>query len=301
MGQRTDRLTPVSKSYDTVDGVFHYLDWGGHGPLAHFSHATGLCAGVYTPLARLLTDRLRFIGMDDRGHGRTRATADPEILRSWHTFASDLEFFFEQFGESVIAMGHSRGAVASLLLAVRRPDLINALVLIDPTILPYSWMWWWFLAKKTGVARWVPIAATAAKRRYIWPDRESILENFRRKPVFRSWQDGFLEAYIDYGTEPAENGRVKLCCHPSWEARAFATCNHDVWRYINRIQQPTLLLYGSDSDICLPSAVRRFAKYVPHAEVREFKQTSHFVPMERPSEVTAAIIEFLNHHNGFFN
>jgi pimeloyl-ACP methyl ester carboxylesterase len=33
-------------------------------------------------------------------------------------------------------MGHSRGATASLLLAGKRPDLIRALVLIDPTILP---------------------------------------------------------------------------------------------------------------------------------------------------------------------
>ena len=194
MGQRNDRLAPVSKKFNTVDGEFHCLDWGGTGPLAHFSHATGLCAGVYAPLARQLTDSFRLVSMDDRGHGRTRATADPDKLQSWHTFASDLEFYFEQLDEPVIAMGHSRGAVASLLLAAKRPELISALVLIDPTILPFSWMWWWYLAKKTGATRWVPIVATAAKRRYLWPDREAILENYRRKSVFRTWQTGFLEA-----------------------------------------------------------------------------------------------------------
>jgi pimeloyl-ACP methyl ester carboxylesterase len=285
---------PVSKSFDAPDGTFHYLDWGGTGPAAHFSHATGLCAGVYTPLIGELTGRLHLIGMDDRGHGRTKAAADPKQLKSWNTFASDLEFFFERLDGPLIGIGHSRGAVASLLLAVRRPDLISALVLIDPTILPLSWMWWWYLAKKTGAARWVPIAATAARRRYRWPSRESILENYRRKAVFRSWQEGFLEAYIDYGTEPAEDGGIQLCCRPAWEARAFATCNHDVWRYIQRIEQPTLLLFGAGSDICLPAAVKRFVRCVPHAEVRAFERTSHFVPMERPREVAAAINTFLD-------
>jgi pimeloyl-ACP methyl ester carboxylesterase len=294
MGWRNDLLIPVSRSFDASDGTFHYLDWGGKGPPAHFSHATGLCAGAYTPLIGELDGRLHFLGMDDRGHGRTRAAADPKKLKSWNTFASDLAFFFEQFDKPVIAMGHSRGAVASLLLAVRRPDLISALVLIDPTILPLSWMWWWYLAKKTGVARWVPIAATAARRRYRWPNRESILENYRQKTVFRSWQEGFLEAYVDYGTEPAEDGGIQLCCHPAWEARAFATCNHDVWRYIHRIEQPTLLLFGDTSDICLPAAVKRFARCAPHAEIRALERTSHFVPMERPREVATAITAFLN-------
>ncbi|MGD8990417.1 MAG: hypothetical protein PVI00_03070, partial [Desulfobacterales bacterium] len=39
-----------------------------------------------------------------------------------------------------------------------------ALVLIDPTILPFSWMWWWYVFKLTGLTRFVPIVATAAKR-----------------------------------------------------------------------------------------------------------------------------------------
>ena len=28
------------------DGPFHYINWGGAGPLAHISHATGFCAGM---------------------------------------------------------------------------------------------------------------------------------------------------------------------------------------------------------------------------------------------------------------
>ena len=69
--------------FSGADGKFHFIDWGGEGPLAHFSHATGLCAGTYAPLAERLGTRLRVIGMDDRGHGRTRAPADPHQLKNW--------------------------------------------------------------------------------------------------------------------------------------------------------------------------------------------------------------------------
>jgi pimeloyl-ACP methyl ester carboxylesterase len=153
--------------FQATDGDFHFIDWGGSGPLAHFSHATGLCAGTYTPLAQRLNSHLRVLGMDDRGHGMTKAPANPHKLKNWDIFVKDLEPFFEHLGEPVIAMGHSRGAAVSLLLAVKRPELIRALVLIDPTILPLSWMWWWYLAQKTGLARLVPIVATAARRRSV--------------------------------------------------------------------------------------------------------------------------------------
>jgi len=275
------------------DGDFHYIDWGGNGPIAHFSHATGLCASVYTPFAQQLNDELHLIGMDDRGHGKTSASADPDKLRDWDIFADDMACFFEHLGHPVIAMGHSRGAAASLLLAVRRPDLVSALVLIDPTILPFSWMWWWYLAKKTGLASRVPIVATAAKRKNNWPNRQAVLESYRRKAVFHSWQDGFLEAYVADGTSQTDNGTVKLCCEPAWEARCFAVCPHDIWRHVPLLKQPTLVLYGADSDTFLASAVRRFKSAVPQAIFQRFENTGHFVPMQRPEESARAILSFL--------
>jgi pimeloyl-ACP methyl ester carboxylesterase len=124
--------------FKTPEGGFHYIDWGGSGPAAHFAHATGFCAEAYTPLADRLNARMRVLGMDDRGHGRTRVSADPRNLKGWDVFVEDQEKFFEHLCEPVIAMGHSRGGVASLLLAVKRPDLIRALILLDPTILSLS-------------------------------------------------------------------------------------------------------------------------------------------------------------------
>ena len=282
-----------NKLFKTADGNFNIIDWGGSGPRTHISHATGLCANTYTPLAERLRSHLQVIGMDDRGHGKTSAAADPSNLRNWDIFVDDLAHFFEHLNEPVIAMGHSRGATASMLLAVKRPELIRALVLIDPTILPFSSMWWWYLAKKSGVARRVPIVATAAKRRYIWPDRQSILQSFRNKAVFSTWQKGFLEGYIEGGTEETEDGKIRLSCAPAWESRCFAVCPHDVWRFIPRLQQPTLVLYGATSDTFLAPAARRFKSKVPSAKMVPLNGTGHFVPMDRPDDTADIILNFL--------
>jgi pimeloyl-ACP methyl ester carboxylesterase len=286
-------------TFQGTDGKFHFVDWGGKGPLAHFAHATGLCAGTYTPLAERLTPYLKILGMDDRGHGGTKAPANPQELKNWDIFVDDLERFVENLGEPVIAMGHSRGATVSLLLAIKRPDLIRKLILIDPTILPFSWMWWWYIAKLTGLARFVPIIATAAKRRSEWPDQKSMLETYQVKPVFQTWQDGFLDAYTKDGTVKAEDGMIRLCCHPSWESKCFAVCPHDIWRYVSRLQKPALVLYGAESDTFLASAAKRFKAKVPGAALRCFKDAGHFVPMQRPDETVKVILDFLKDEKVF--
>ena len=54
-------MSRTDYTFHGPDGEFHYIDWGGSGPMAHFAHATGLCAGVYTPLAnRLRSIKVKF-------------------------------------------------------------------------------------------------------------------------------------------------------------------------------------------------------------------------------------------------
>jgi pimeloyl-ACP methyl ester carboxylesterase len=283
---------------DTPRGQFHVIDWGGPEgqPLALIDHATGFCAGMYAPLAELLRPHLRVVGLDDRGHGRTRAPADPRRLKNWFTFADDLAGVIETRGEPVVMIGHSRSGTAGVFTAVRRPELIQALILLDPTILPWGWMGWWWLAKKVGLARRVPIAHRAARRRAVWPDRTTMLAAYDGKSAFKDWRPGWLTAYVAQCTEPDPGGKIRLSCDPAWEARAFAVCSHEVWRYVPRIGCPTLLLYGDRSDTFRPAAARRFARIAPEAEVVALTDTSHFVPMERPEECRDRIFDFLRRH-----
>ena len=284
---------PLDHTFPGRDGEFHFLDWGGSGPLLHLAHATGYCAAVYTPLAERLTPRFRVVGLDDRGHGKTKVPADPRKLKNWNIFMEDLAAFVRRQESPIVAVGHSRGGTASLLLAAQYPELVRALILIDPTILPFSWMWWWGLAKKIGVARFVPIAYRAAKRRKVWPDRESIFQSYQRKESMKRWDEAFLKAYVEEGTRETSDGQITWRCDPAWESRCFSTCPHDVWRFVPRVRCPTLVIYGRKSDTFLKPAAERFKRKLPSAELVGMENTSHFVPMERPEETAAVILNFL--------
>ena len=248
----------------------------------------------YGPLAKRLGSRLRVIGMDDRGHGTTAAPADAEKLRNWDVFANDLERFFEYLNEPVIAMGHSRGAVTSMMVVIKRPDLVRAMILIDPTILAPSLNLLLLMTQKAGLTGFIPIVSGAAHRKRVWPDQQTILDAYRTKPSFSAWKDGFLEGYVADCAKKTEDGTITLCCEPAWEAQCFAVCPTDVWHVLPRLQVPTLVLYGSQSDVFVSSSARKFRRKVPHAVFQRFEQTSHFVPMERPDETAEAILRFLN-------
>ena len=281
------------RQYHGRGGNFHYIDWGGRGHLAHFSHATGLCAAVYTPLVQHLTGNLHVVGMDDRGHGRTTAAAATKRLKGWDIFARDMERFFDPFDAPFVAMGHSRGAVSSLRLAYKRPDLVRALVLVDPTILSKSSMGYIYLLKKSGLIRFVPIAARAAKRRDVWPDLATIHAAYRKKRMFRNWDPDCLDGYLEDGTQGNGDGQIRLSCTPAWESRCFSVYPHDLWRFIPRIKQPLLVVYGGRSDTFRKQAAQQLKRALPQARFVCFEQSGHFVPMEKPKDVALAILDFI--------
>jgi pimeloyl-ACP methyl ester carboxylesterase len=80
-------------------------------------------------LAHLRTRR-RTLAPDLRGHGRTGRSGDDY---STERHAADLEQFIERLipGPAVL-IGHSMGASVISVLSARRPDLVHALVSIDP-------------------------------------------------------------------------------------------------------------------------------------------------------------------------
>jgi len=286
-------MTRHDHTINGLDGDFHYIDWGGSGPLTHIAHATGLCAGLYTPWAERLRSHLRVTGIDLRGHGRTEAQADPTQLKNWNVFYDDLEWFLESLDQPVVAIGHALGGTASLVVATRRPDLVSALILIEPGIMPPSWRPWVFLAQKTGLSGYVPFVTRASKRKNTWPDSQSARISLQSKGPFRQWKEEFLEAYLTEGMEETELGGERLLCDPEWEGRCLAMAPYDVWGYVPRLTAPTLVLYGALSTTFLPSVVTRFRTRVPQAVIKGFEETGHFVPMERPDESAEVVLQFL--------
>jgi pimeloyl-ACP methyl ester carboxylesterase len=107
----------------------HYEDTGGDGPAVVFSHGLFMDETMFDPQVAALRDRYRCIAWDERGHGQTGDTTEP--FTYWDS-AEDLAALLGSLGvERAVLAGMSQGGFLSLRCALRHPELVRALILID--------------------------------------------------------------------------------------------------------------------------------------------------------------------------
>ena len=106
-------------------------------------HGYGEHLGLYEALARRLTaDGHAVHAMDAVGHGRS--DGERAIISSWDHFVDDARQLAELAGgrhpgRPLVVVGHSGGAVAGYLLALRSPGIARALVLSAALLRPLAW------------------------------------------------------------------------------------------------------------------------------------------------------------------
>nr|MBC7244371.1 alpha/beta hydrolase [Chloroflexota bacterium] len=282
---------PETKLLRSPSGI-PYVDWGGQGPLVHFAHANGFPPGTYSAFVKLLIPQFHVLGMECRA---LWGNQDPAQFRHWRELGDDLaRFLLEMQWHGVVAIGHSLGAVTSLLCAVAHAELIRALVLIDPVILPPHLAPVWALAMSLRLNRRAHLPTGARRRRMEWPNKEVLFRAYRAAPVFARWQDDFLRDYITSGTKEHPSGSVYLRYPREWEARIFETVPPDVWLDIPRLRRlPLLVIRGQHSDTYTKSAMRWMQWLLPHGRFLEIEGADHFVPMSKPEETAEAIRSFV--------
>jgi pimeloyl-ACP methyl ester carboxylesterase len=67
----------------------------------------------------------------------------------------------------------------------------------------------------------------------------------------------------------------------------------DVTSMLPKINVPTLILVGSDDAISTAAEMRTIAQAIPNSRLIEIPAAGHMTTMEKPEEVNAALIEFL--------
>lgn len=273
------------------DGMnLSYLDSGGEKPILHFYHANGFPVSVYLPLLIRLTDSFRVIALGLRGQDAQTAGDT-----SWHDIAGDLiRFLDEKKIGPVFGVGHSVGSVATILAAVRRPDLFTKILLIDPVLLPYKAVFGHAMRGLLGRKSQLVSAQRARARRSHWTDRQEMYAYLQSKSLFRGFQESFLRSYVTYGAKPAEQGGVELLCPPEAEARIFENYPLDIWFQIRRLRTLSLIIRGENSDVLLPRTVERFCASATNARSYLMKDAGHLIPMEQPDALITVIEEFCN-------
>ncbi len=268
-----------------------WRDWGGSGPALHFAHANGFPPGTYRKLIDELTNHHHVFSMAARP---LWPDSRPRVLRDWSPLVEDLRAELDRRGvRGIVGVGHSLGAVISLLAAAADPGLFSTVVAIDPIIFTGTRSLFWGTAKKLGLGGRIRLVRGALRRRVQWTDRDEARATYSSKSVFSSWDPEVLDDYLDVGIVDLPDGGVQLRYPREWEARIFAVAPHDLWGELRKVSVPTLFVQGECSDTFLDAARARVEREVPGSRAVVIVDSSHFVPMERPAELAQVIEEFL--------
>ncbi len=280
------------------------FDLGGNGTPLHFLHANGYPPECYEPLLGLLQKQYHVFGM------KLRPLWDgtkPDDLQDWHPLSDDLLRFLTDRAsttlseERVIGVGHSIGGIVTLRAAMRDPKKFRAIVLLDPVLFIPSFLVGWNILRALGLGDKVhPLIAGTKKRRRTFDNLETVFRGYRSRPIFRYMSDDGLRAYIKGITQQKADGAYELVYSPEWEARIYLTGlrDFDLWRELPKLEVPTLIIRGAETDTFMEKAERLVTKKNPKIQVVTMKNATHILPLEHPQEVANIINNFLTVEGG---
>lgn len=247
-------------------------------------HANGFNALTYRHILEPLAAHFRILAPDMRGHGASTLPAIVKDRTGWDDFRDDLLAMLQTLAiEGAVLSGHSLGGTTCLSAAPQARNRVRRLVLLDPVIPPRGPM---------ALDSEHDLIAGARRRRAHFPDRASVLAAYAHRKAFAGWAGGMLADYVEAGFVDAPEGGVRLACAPAWEASTYALAPAvDVWPALQHPPCPVeILIAESDSTCRIEGEAERVSRKISS---RVIADASHFLPMERPDLVVAALADAL--------
>jgi pimeloyl-ACP methyl ester carboxylesterase len=252
-----------------VNGAAIHVGQHGSGIPVVLIHGGLLSSAMWEPLLPTLTNDLRVITPDSRGHGRS---TDPAGLMSFPQIADDVAVLISELGlDRPVVGGYSDGGQVALELGARHPDVAGAL------IVGAAYPDW----TSTGI-------------REIW--RELLGADASNAPDL---------AHLD--TSLGESADYLKSLHPGGEARWQRLVEQTAPMWLDyegltdddlrRIHVPTLVFVGDrDTEFTLDLTLSLY-EALPNAEVAVCPDADHPAPIgARAGVFAAAIRDFVGRH-----
>lgn len=239
--------------------------------------------------------RFRAIAYSCRYHW-PNAPAPPDAEHSVAVHVEDLAALIRTLAaEPAHLVGNSFGGLLCLLVAIRAPELVRSLVLLEPFVLPFFASLPPRPLELLGLAVRHPRTAAAVVRfgaRGLGPAQSA----FERGDLERG-----LRLFIDAALGPSGVGRMTAArrqqARDNLETFAaqltrtqFALLDR---RALRRLSAPALLLDGAQSPPLMRLLMDRLQELLPRAERVEIANASHDAHVDNPDAVTGAILHFL--------
>jgi pimeloyl-ACP methyl ester carboxylesterase len=240
-------------------------------------HGLGTGRANFDLIRPHLTRRLRVYDLDLPGYGDSETPSRP---RSIEEFAVDVAEFIEALDLAPAHVhGGSMGGHVALVLAARRPELVDRLVITCSS------------GRHDNAARmmfrtWRTAAADGGAALAELTSLQGFSRGFWDRPEAAATVDAFVTALST--TTPNEFLR-DLTALEGVELEAEAA----------RIRAPTLLL-GADEDVMTPVhaassgvGMADLQKLIPGAELHVLQDCGHFITIERPEDTATAIADWV--------
>ena len=241
-----------------------------------------------------LSDSYRLIYYDQRGRGLSADGVQPEDV----TLTSDIEDIDRVRQhyklDSVVLLGHSWGTVLALEYALRFPQRVSGMVLMNPA--PASTEDYkqlrkeWLEKRPQDMARRKGIADSAA---YKEGDPEAVTAYYRVhfKPALARAED-YDKIITRMSASFTKEGVVKA---RAVEARLMTETwfspDYDVLPKLKGLKVPTLVITG-DHEFIPAGTAEHISQAIPNARIVTLKDCGHFSYMESPVAVHQEINAF---------
>jgi len=242
----------------TVNGLrLHYLDWGNAGaPPVVCVHGYTSSAQAFNAPARHFQDRFHVIAPDVRGHGKSAWCPAGEY--QYRDQVSDLSELVDQLGLARFTLiGTSMGGIIAMAYAGEHPERLLRLIIND--IGPDMEEGTQRITQTVGSRpdEFTTLDEAMAYRRQAMPvmasrsaedQRELALGALRQRPDGR-WVWKMDPAYIEQRMQHGAPPRPAL------------------WPVLQRLPCPTLVVWGTESDVLSEAQARRMVEVLPCGEL----------------------------------
>jgi 3-oxoadipate enol-lactonase len=234
-------------------------------PPVVFIHALGTDLSIWDAVLPRLPP-LRVLRYDLRGHGRSDVPKPPYAMG---TLVRDAERLMDHFKlRDAVVVGLSAGGMVAQGLAVKRLDLVRALVLSNTA----------------------PRISTPA----IWADRIDLV----RREGLTALADATMERMLgrtwrDSPALPALRAMLLATDPEGWIGIASAVAGTDFYTTTATLTLPTLAIAGSLDAATPPDMVREMADLIRGSRFHLLHKAGHLPPADQPDAFADTLLGFL--------
>ena len=256
-----------------LDGCNLYYEDAGNGVPILLIHPSGATASTWGPAAEDLTRLGRVVAYDRRGYARSGS----EVVRTMARHTSDAAAILDYLRTPpAVVVGTSSGAVIALDLAVRRPDMVRAVVAHEA-----PWRFARQLPEPRRAAALAKIAALALLGR-----RSDAVDTLLRVAY------GYRDGGSAWDTFPEEWRRIAR----ENAGSALADFRMSIGEYpaaadLASISVPVVCSFGSRSPDSMSRFARALAAAIPTARTHRIEGAGHAAPFDARSSFVQLIAD----------